>query len=143
MQWAYGTLFLPEQCWLLPPGMPSDYQQLMEHCWASQPSARPTISQVLECLHYMISVRRQQHQQQPAATGGSACTTAAEVSQDVAATGPLPHLLTRSPPQRQQPSWQKHQQLGCELSSSQHSSSEAPAQVSGRPIQGKGGVMHC
>jgi hypothetical protein len=79
--------------------MPSDYQLLMQHCWATEPSARAPISRVLECLQYMV---RQRQQQQQAADG----TTSDP--------GPLPVLLSMPPPSKQQP-WQHQMQRAAAL----------------------------
>jgi hypothetical protein len=41
-------------------GMPTDYQRLMQQCWATQPPDRPTASAAVECLQYMIQQRQGQ-----------------------------------------------------------------------------------
>lgn len=80
--------------------MPADYQLLMQHCWATEPSARPKISRVLECLQYMV---RQRQQQQQSARDGT-----------YSEPGPLPVLLSMPPPRKQQP-WQHQMQRAADL----------------------------
>jgi hypothetical protein len=79
--------------------MPADYQLLMQHCWATEASARPKISRVLEALQYMV---RQRQQQQQGADG-----TSSEL-------GPLPVLLSMPLPRKQQP-WQHQMQRAAVL----------------------------
>ncbi|WIA34798.1 hypothetical protein OEZ86_013101 [Tetradesmus obliquus] len=43
---------------LVPEGMPSDYRLLMENCWATEPTNRPTADRIIECLRYMIIERQ-------------------------------------------------------------------------------------
>lgn len=104
-----------------PPGMPASYQLLMQHCWATELSARPTITRVLECLDYMVREKQQ------AAAGGNA-------PEGGAASDPLPHLLA-NPPQRKAHWWQSQhlrrasllRAMGSEASVSQAAS--PPSQV--------------
>lgn len=57
----------------IPPDMHEDYSLLVTSCWAIEPSQRPSITAVLECLGLMIQERQQQQlplhlQQRPAAS---------------------------------------------------------------------------
>jgi hypothetical protein len=36
---------------MVPAGMPADYQLLMEHCWASDPAARPNVDRYVFNQH--------------------------------------------------------------------------------------------
>jgi len=38
----------------IPVGMPTDYRALMEACWATDPAARPTFSEILPQLRGML-----------------------------------------------------------------------------------------
>ncbi|KAF8061383.1 roco8 [Scenedesmus sp. PABB004] len=58
---------------LIPPGMPPDYQLLMEHCWATESANRPSIDRVLECLRFMVLERQGHAAGAPAGGGGAAC----------------------------------------------------------------------
>lgn len=79
--------------------MPANYQLLMQHCWATDLEARPTISRVLECLEYMLQERQQQRLAGPAAS-----------AERQAVSAPLP-LLLQSPPPRKQQHWWQHQNV--------------------------------
>jgi len=98
--------------------MPADYQILMQHCWATDPDARPSISRVLECLQHMITER--QHKAR-----GSMDVQAGGPGR-LAASAPLPLLLQSAPPSKQH-WWQLHamqrlslmKMMGSETSNSQ------------------------
>lgn len=113
--------------------MPADYQLLMQHCWATDPAARPSVSRVLECLRYMISERQQQLQ---STTAG---THAAGAAQRTLASDPLPQpeLLASPPPRKTQHWWQQQhmerlalmKMLGSETSASPPVTEAPPSQV--------------
>lgn len=126
----FETVVLNDLRPVIPQGMPADYQLLMQHCWATEPAARPSISRVLECLRYMIS-ERQQQQLQDITSGG---THAVSAAQRALVSDPLPELLASPPPRKTQHWWQQqHMQrlalmkmLGSETSASPPVT-EAPA----------------
>lgn len=103
----------------------------MQHCWATEPSARPSVSRVLECLQYMIRERQQQAaaSSSDAAGGPSPCV----------ASDPLPHLLATAPQRKQTHWWQAPhvrkasllKGVGSEASASQPETSAPPSQVGG------------
>lgn len=97
----YESVVLADLRPVIPPGMPADLQILMEHCWSSDPAARPSIDRVLQCLEFMVSER----QQLPAAggAGGGVGTPSA--------SAPMPSLLTSQPLRKQQHWWQQPQFL--------------------------------
>jgi hypothetical protein len=107
----------------------------MQHCWATEPSARPAVGRVLECLQYMI---RERQQQAAASSSGAAGGPTPCVASD-----PLPHLLA-NPPQRKQIHWWQAPHVrkaalvkgvGSEASASQPANS-APASQVGRMYTG-------
>lgn len=108
----------------------------MQHCWATEPSARPSVSRVLECLQYMI---RERQQQAAASSSGDAGGATQLVASD-----PLPHLLA-NPPQRKQAHWWQAphvrkasllKAVGSEASASQPATSAPPSQVGGAQVAG-------
>lgn len=44
----------------VPADMPEDYELLMKRCWSAEPSDRPTVDMLLDCLDLMIEDRQEQ-----------------------------------------------------------------------------------
>jgi hypothetical protein len=120
--------------------MSADYQLLMQHCWATEPAARPSISRVLECLRYMIS-ERQQQLLQISTTDGTHAVSAAQRSL-VSDPLPQPELLASPPPRKTQHWWQQQHMQRLALMKMLGSETSASPPVTEAPVSQVGRHMH-
>lgn len=71
----------------IPTGMPADYQLLMERCWSSDPTDRPTVDKIIGCLSVMAAERHKRIDPH-AGESASATPAAAAALAAAAARGP-------------------------------------------------------
>lgn len=102
---------------VVPPTMPQDYTTLMEHCWATDPTERPTTQQLIDCLQHMAVLRRQ-------ALVANGYASGWDINSDVQAPSSVSsssggEMLLRNPSRRQQLREKQQQKMEQAASSQQ------------------------